>query len=154
MKRHLTGLCAAAVLAAAPAMAQDMEISENGSRDSFVGPDKYFTGTAVVDRVFAQKDGRNLSAGRVTFAPGARSNWHTHPAGQTLIVTSGTGWVQQEGGEKRRIQAGDVVWTPAGVKHWHGATDSTSMGHIALQAFVDGENVKWLEAVSDDQYLD
>jgi quercetin dioxygenase-like cupin family protein len=94
-----------------------------------------------------------MSAAVVTFAPGARSNWHTHPAGQTLVVTAGTGWIQQEGGAKREIHAGDVIWTPPGVKHWHGATDTTSMRHTALQEVVDGENVTWLEAVSEAQFL-
>jgi quercetin dioxygenase-like cupin family protein len=92
------------------------------------------------------------TSGLVTFAPGARSAWHTHPAGQLLIVTSGTGWVQEEGGEKREIKPGDVIWTPPGVKHWHGATATTSMGHIAITSVVDGKNVDWAEKVSDEQY--
>jgi quercetin dioxygenase-like cupin family protein len=92
------------------------------------------------------------TGGLVTFAPGARSAWHTHPAGQILIVTAGTGWVQEEGGEKREIKPGDVIWTPPGVKHWHGATATTSMSHIAITNMVDGWNVDWLEKVSQDQY--
>jgi quercetin dioxygenase-like cupin family protein len=154
MKQLLTGICAAAVVCAGSAMAQDMQISKNGSRESFVGPDKFFTGTAIVDRMFKPNDVRNMSAGHVMFAPEARSHWHTHPAGQTIVVTSGTGWVQEEGETRHEIQAGDVVWTPPSVKHWHGATETTSMGHISLQSFVDGKNVKWMEPVTDEQYSD
>ena len=86
------------------------------------------------------------------FAPGARSAWHTHPAGQILIVTSGTGWAQEEGGQKREIKPGDVIWTPPGVKHWHGATTTNFMSHIAITNMADGKNVDWLEKVSDEQY--
>ena len=88
----------------------------------------------------------------MTFEPGARSAWHTHPAGQILIVTSGTGWVQEEGGEKREIKPGDVIWMPLGVKHWHGATVSNFISHIAITNMADGKNVDWLEKVSDEQY--
>ena len=91
--------------------------------------------------------------GQVTFSPCARSAWHTHPAGQTLIVTSGTGWVQQWGGERQQMNTGDVVWTPPGVKHWHGATDVDTVTHIAIQDTVDGRNVDWMEQVSDQQYF-
>ena len=90
--------------------------------------------------------------GLVTFTPGARSAWHTHPAGQLLIVTSGTGWVQEEGGAKHEIKPGDVIWTPPGVKHWHGATATNSMSHIAITNVVNGKNVEWLEKVSAEQY--
>lgn len=102
--------------------------------------------------MFAASKHINASGGLVEFTPGARSNWHTHPAGQTLIVTSGTGWVQQEGGEKIEIKPGDVIWTPPGVKHWHGATSKNSMIHIAVTPSVDGKNVDWLEPVTDAQY--
>jgi quercetin dioxygenase-like cupin family protein len=88
----------------------------------------------------------------VIFTPAARSAWHTHPAGQILIVTSGTGWIQEEGGQKREIKPGDVIWTPPGVKHWHGATATNSMSHMAITNMVDGKNVDWMEQVSDDQY--
>ena len=92
------------------------------------------------------------TGGHVTFAPGARSAWHTHPAGQVLIVTDGVGWVQEEGGAKREIKPGDVVWCPPGVKHWHGATATTAMRHIAITGTVDGKNVDWMEHVTDEQY--
>ncbi len=88
----------------------------------------------------------------MTFAPGARSAWHSHPAGQVLVVTSGVGWVQERGGERRRIEAGDVVWTPPNVEHWHGATPENAMSHIAIQEAVDGSVVEWLEPVSDEEY--
>ncbi|MCY1417265.1 Cupin domain protein [compost metagenome] len=88
----------------------------------------------------------------MTFQPGARSVWHTHPLGQTLVVTSGMGWIQQENGEKIVIKPGDVIWTPPGVKHWHGATATTGMSHIAIQESLDGKNVEWLEPVTDAQY--
>ena len=117
-----------------------------------MGPAKVFTGHAVVDRTFGVKKELPATGAYVTFAPGARSNWHTHPAGQMMIVTSGTGWVQEEGGEKREIKPGDVVWTPPGVKHWHGATATTSMTHFVISVMKDGRNVEWLEKVTDEQY--
>jgi quercetin dioxygenase-like cupin family protein len=129
-----------------------MDVSVNGSRDSFIGPDKYFTGSVIVDRLFGANEHMQTTGGVVTFAPGARSAWHSHPAGQILIVTAGAGWVQQQGGGKREIKAGDVVWTPPGVKHWHGAGATTSMSHIALTNMLDGKNVHWMEHVSDAQY--
>ena len=92
------------------------------------------------------------TGGHVTFEPGARSAWHTHPAGQILIVTSGVGWVQEWNGDKREIRPGDVIWTPPGVKHWHGATATNEMSHVAIQELVDGRNVDWMEDVSDEQY--
>ena len=116
------------------------------------GPAANFTGTVTVTPLFAPNEHSNAGAGQVEFTPGARSNWHTHPAGQTLIVTSGTGWVQQEGGEKIQIKPGDVIWTPPGVKHWHGATDTGSMTRIAVTPVVGGKNVEWLEPVSTEQY--
>lgn len=161
-KTNILSALALSLIAATPAAAEntkvatsaeEMEITRNGTQKSFIGPDKFFTGTAVVDRIFSPNKIRNTSAGFVSFAPGARSAWHTHPAGQTLVVTSGTGWIQEEGGKKREIKAGDVIWTPPGVRHWHGATDSTSMGHYAIQDFKDGDNVLWEEHVSDDQYM-
>ncbi|WP_425064179.1 (R)-mandelonitrile lyase [Rhizobium rhododendri] len=95
-----------------------------------------------------------VPGGHVTFDPGARSAWHTHPAGQILIVTSGTGWVQEEGAEKRVMRPGDVIWCPPDVKHWHGATATTGVSHIAITNMKDGTNVAWMEKVSDEQYLD
>jgi quercetin dioxygenase-like cupin family protein len=141
-----------ALLGAASAYAQSTEISPNGSRPSTKGPAEYFTGSAIVDPLFRANDHMHATGGLVTFEPAARSAWHTHPAGQILIVTSGTGWVQEEGGEKREIKPGDVIWTPPVVKHWHGATASTSMSHIAITNMVDGKNVDWMEQVSDEQY--
>jgi quercetin dioxygenase-like cupin family protein len=96
---------------------------------------------------------RTFSSAEVTFTPCARTAWHTHPAGQTLIVTTGTGWIQQWGGQKHSIKPGDVIWTPPGVKHWHGATDGSAMTQIAIQDSVDGKPVDWLENVTDEQYL-
>ncbi len=129
------------------------ETSPNGSRPSMKGAPQYFTGSVIVDPLFSANEHTPASGGNVTFEPGARSAWHTHPAGQILIVTSGTGWVQEEGGEKREIKPGDVIRTPPGVKHWHGATATTSMSHMAITNVKDGKNVEWLEKVSDEQYL-
>jgi len=152
MKLLLTGVCAFGLLSAAPALAQKAEISPNGSRASIEGPAEYFTGFAIVDPLFGANEQLQATGAYVTFSPGARSAWHTHPAGQMMIVTSGTGWVQEEGGEKREIKPGDVIWTPPGVKHWHGATATNSMTHLVITNMLDGENVKWMEKVSDEQY--
>ncbi|MCA9678559.1 MAG: cupin domain-containing protein [Kofleriaceae bacterium] len=111
-----------------------------------------FTGEATVTPFLAPTPALAVSGASVSFEPGARTVWHSHPAGQTLYVTAGTGWVQQWGGAKREVKAGDVIWTPPGVKHWHGATDATAMTHIAIQGLVDGKNVAWAEPVSDADY--
>jgi quercetin dioxygenase-like cupin family protein len=137
-------------LGMAPAAGQN--ISPNGSRPSTKGPAEYFTGSVTVDPLFGANAHMPSTGGHVTFEPGARSAWHTHPAGQIFIVTFGTGWVQEEGYSKREIKPGDVVWCPPGVKHWHGATATNSMGHIAITNMVDGKNVEWMEKVSDEQY--
>src|SRR5437899_8223178 len=129
-----------------------MDIKRNGSRPSGKGPEAYFTGTVRVDPVFQVGDPARVSGGHVTFEPGARSAWHTHPLGQTLIVTSGLGWAQTEGEPIEEIRPGDVVWFPSGEKHWHGATATTAMTHIAITDFQNGKNVDWLEKVSDEQY--
>jgi quercetin dioxygenase-like cupin family protein len=113
---------------------------------------QYFTGSVRVDPLFAATDQTRVTVGHVTFEPGARTAWHTHPAGQILIVTSGTGWVQEWGSEKQEIKPGDVVWIPSGVKHWHGATATNGMSHIAIQEIVDGRNVDWMEKVTEEQY--
>ncbi|WP_241693561.1 cupin domain-containing protein [Caulobacter sp. SSI4214] len=139
-------------LAASSAWGQSMQILPNGSRPSASGPASNFTGSAVVTPLFSASPPTRATGGQVTFAPSARSNWHTHPAGQILIVTSGVGWVQEWNGEKQQIKPGDVVWTPPGVKHWHGASATTGLTHIAIQENVDGRNVDWLEPVTDDQY--
>jgi 4-carboxymuconolactone decarboxylase len=151
----------ALTLTASPSLAQtsassstrdSMTISRKGSRPLQPGPVAQFTGTARVEPLFAGTGASRTTGGSVTFEPGARSAWHTHPRGQALIVTSGTGRVQQWGGPVREIHAGDVVWTPPGVKHWHGAAPTTSMTHTAIQESVDGRNVDWLEKVTDAQY--
>jgi quercetin dioxygenase-like cupin family protein len=140
------------LLIAAPATAQTMQVSPNGTRASVAGPEASFTGRVTVTPLFAANEQSNATGALVEFTPGARSNWHTHPAGQTLIVTNGAGWVQQEGGEKIAIKPGDVIYTPPGVKHWHGATASTSMTHIAVSPMANGKNVDWLEPVTDAQF--
>jgi quercetin dioxygenase-like cupin family protein len=129
-----------------------MEVSRNGSQASSKGPDQYFTGSVRVDTLYQPKAPSRISAGYVSFEPGARSAWHTHPLGQVLVVTAGTGWVQQEGGQRQEIKPGDVIWTPPGVKHWHGATATNGMTHMAITESLDGKNVEWLEKVSDAQY--
>ena len=152
MKHLIPIAISLALLSSAPVYAQSTEISPNGSRPSSIGLAENFTGSVIVDPLFAANENTPSSGGLVTFSPGARSAWHTHPAGQFLIVTSGTGWVQEEGGEKQEIKPGDVIWTPPGVKHWHGATSNTSMSHIALTNVAEGENVAWMEHVTDEQY--
>jgi quercetin dioxygenase-like cupin family protein len=128
-----------------------MEIKRNGSRPSGKGPSDWFTGSVRIDPLFATPE--PLVAGNtVTFEPGARTAWHTHPLGQTLIVLSGVGWVQREGGPKEEIQPGDVVWFSPGENHWHGASATNAMTHIAIQQQLDGKVVDWMEHVSDDQY--
>jgi quercetin dioxygenase-like cupin family protein len=129
-----------------------MDIKRNGSRPSGKGPEAYFTGTVRVDPMFQVGDPVRVSGGHVTFEPGARSAWHTHPLGQTLIVTSGLGWAQSQGGLIEEIRPGDVIWFPPGEKHWHGATATTAMTHIAVTEFLNGKNVDWMEKVSDEQY--
>jgi quercetin dioxygenase-like cupin family protein/quinol monooxygenase YgiN len=130
-----------------------MTIQRSGSLPATVGPAANFTGPVTVVPLFQASEHRRASAASVSFAPNARSAWHSHPAGQTLIVTSGTGWVRQWGGVTQEIHVGDVVWTPPGVKHWHGATRTTAMTHTAMQESVDGKVVEWMEQVSDEQYL-
>jgi quercetin dioxygenase-like cupin family protein len=129
-----------------------MEIKRNGSRPSGKGPVEYFTGAVRVDMLFQPADPSRVAGAHVTFEPGARTTWHTHPLGQTLIVTSGCGWAQREGGPIEQIQPGDVVWFEPGEKHWHGATATTAMTHIAIQEQLDGKTVDWMEQVSDEQY--
>jgi len=131
---------------------QRIEIKPNGSRPSGRGPAHNFMGSVVIDPLFDASAHTHATGRLVTFEPGARTAWHTHPAGQTLIVTSGTGWVQESGGERRQIQPGDVIWIPPNVKHWHGATTTNRMSHIAITNMLDGRNVDWLEQVSDVEY--
>lgn len=127
-------------------------VTEIGTQPSSKGPPQYFTGSARIDPLFDTKAPSRVTGAYVTFEPGARTAWHSHPLGQHLIVTAGSGWVQQEGGEKQPIKPGDVIWTPPGVKHWHGATATNAMTHIAIQEALDGKNVTWMEHVSDEQY--
>jgi len=130
-----------------------MEIRRNGSQSSGKGPGEYFTGAVRVDPLVQAPDPARVTAASVTFEPGARTAWHTHPLGQTLIVTAGTGWVQRWDGPIEEIRPGDVVWIPPAEKHWHGATPTTAMTHIAIQERDDdGRAVEWLEPVSDAQY--
>jgi quercetin dioxygenase-like cupin family protein len=139
---------------ATPADADEsVEISADETRPATEGSTDTFTGQVSVKPLFNPNAVRNTGAAEVTFTPGARTAWHTHPAGQTLIVTTGTGWIQQWDGQRLSINPGDVIWTPPGVKHWHGATDTTAMTHIAIQDSVDGRPVDWLEHVTDEQYL-
>ena len=129
-----------------------MEIKRNGSRPSDKGPADYFTGTVFVDRLIQAEAPARVAAANVTFEPGARTAWHTHPLGQTLFVTAGCGLAQRWGGPIEQIRAGDVIWFPPGEKHWHGATSTTAMTHLAIQEQLDGKAVDWLEKVSDEQY--
>jgi quercetin dioxygenase-like cupin family protein len=129
-----------------------VDITRIGSQPSAKGPDDWFTGTVRIDRLFPAHPPARAAGASVTFEPGARTAWHTHPLGQTLLITAGCGWVQREGGPVEEIHPGDVVWFPPGEKHWHGATATTAMTHIALQEHVDGKVVDWLEKVSDEQY--
>ncbi len=129
-----------------------MDITRNGAQPSGKGPSDWFTGTVRIDPVFVANDARRAAASSVTFEPGARTAWHTHPRGQTLIVTAGLGLVQREGGPVEEIRPGDVVWFEPGEKHWHGASPTTAMTHIAIQEHLDGKVVDWLEHVTEEQY--
>jgi quercetin dioxygenase-like cupin family protein len=130
----------------------DIEITRNGSQASRKGPSNWFTGTTRIDPLFSAKESARAAAALVTFEPGARTAWHTHPLGQTLIVTSGLGRVQREGGPVQEIRPGDVVWFPPGLKHWHGASPAVAMSHIAIQENLNGKVVDWMEQVSDEEY--
>jgi quercetin dioxygenase-like cupin family protein len=129
-----------------------MTITRSSVRTPSRGPEANFTGNVSVEPQFPVNPPSRTSGGSVTFEPGARSAWHTHPLEQILIVTAGKGWVQQEGSEKQEIRQGDVVWTPPGVEHWHGATATDQLTHVAIQEELNGKNVEWLEKVSDEQY--
>ncbi|WP_341676233.1 cupin domain-containing protein [Niveibacterium sp. SC-1] len=127
-------------------------VTHAGAQPSMKGPEDYFTGSVRVDPLFAPSAPASYSGGAVSFEAGARSAWHTHPAGQYLLVTAGVGRVQEWGGPLVELRAGDVVWCPPGVKHWHGAAPAAAMTHIAITGVRDGKNVEWLEQVSDEQY--
>ena len=152
MKNAIFG-AVAAILAATGTASAEQTISPAIERATSIGSAEYFTGQVMVERIFDASEHRNVSAAMVTFPPGARSAWHTHPIGQTLVVVSGTGWTQTDGGEKQVIAAGDVVWCPPDVRHWHGATDTNAMRHIAVTGLHDESGaVNWLEHVTDKQY--
>jgi len=129
-----------------------MEVKTIDAQPAQDGSEQYFTGKVQVKPLFSASAPSRMSCGCVKFAPSARSAWHTHPLGQTLIVTSGRGFVQSWGGPIREIKAGDVIWTPPGEKHWHGAAPNSAMTHIAMQEALDGKNVDWMEKVTDDEY--
>jgi quercetin dioxygenase-like cupin family protein len=129
-----------------------MDITRSGSQPSGKGPAEYFTGTVRIDPLFQAHDPARALGVSVTFEPGARTAWHTHPLGQTLIVTAGCGLVQRSGGPIEEIRPGDVIWFPPGEKHWHGATATTAMTHIAIVEALDGKTADWMEQVSDGQY--
>ena len=129
-----------------------MEIKRSGSQPSARGPAEWFTGAVRIDPLFGANAPARAAGNAVTFEPGARTAWHTHPLGQVLIVTAGCGWVQRDGGSIEEIRPGDVVWLAPGEKHWHGATLTTAMTHIAIQEALDGKAVDWMEQVSDEQY--
>lgn len=132
--------------------AAQMEIYRTGSRPAAEGAPETFTGSVRIEPLFDANEASAVSAARVTFAPGARTAWHTHPKGQRLIVTDGIGWTGEESGAVEEIRAGDVVWCPPGVTHWHGATPNASMTHIAIQETLNGKAVDWMEHVTDEQY--
>jgi quercetin dioxygenase-like cupin family protein len=129
-----------------------MKITRGNSQPSRKGSPEYFTGAVRVDQPFAGSAPARVGGAFVTFEPGARTAWHTHPLGQTLIVTAGCGWVQTEGGAREEVRPGDVVWFPPGARHWHGATATIAMTHIAIAEALDGKTVDWMEHVTDAQY--
>lgn len=129
-----------------------MNIKRDGSQPSGAGPADWFSGTVRIDPLFTAPDPARAAGASVSFEPGARTAWHTHPLGQTLIVTRGRGWVQREGGPVEEVGPGDVVWFEPGEKHWHGAMPTTAMTHIAIQERLDGKAVTWMEKVTDEQY--
>ena len=129
-----------------------MNIQRSDSRTTAPGPADYFTGTVHIDRLLDAPAPARVAGASVTFEPGARTAWHTHPLGQTLIVTAGRGWAQHAGGPIEEIRPGDVIWIPPGEKHWHGAAATTPLTHIAIQEKLDGRAVDWLEKVTDDEY--
>jgi quercetin dioxygenase-like cupin family protein len=148
----LTLLASGAAQSAPAQNPQAINIARSESLTSNKGAGQFFTGSVQVQQLFPDRDPARTSGGKVTFAPGARSAWHTHPLGQILIVTDGTGWIQQWGGPVEEIRKGDVIWIPPGVKHWHGATATTAMTHIAIQEQFNGKVVEWMEKVTDEQY--
>lgn len=147
-----TGLSASVVAETSQAVGASLAITRAGSTPSLTGAPENFSGRVRIDMLHSPEAPWRSSSASVSFEPGARTVWHTHPVGQTLIVTAGAGLVQRWGGPVETIRPGDVVWIPAGVKHWHGAAPTTAMTHIAITETVDGKAVDWMEAVSDEQY--
>jgi quercetin dioxygenase-like cupin family protein len=137
---------------AAPVQDSQIRIMRNGSQPLSQGTSEHFTGSVRIDPLFTENPPAHMSGSSVTFESGARTAWHKHTMGQILIITAGKGWVQQWNGEIQEVRPGDVVWIPPGVKHWHGATASTSMNHIAVQESLNGKTVEWMEKVTDEQY--
>lgn len=138
--------------AASAELEKQVKIQRSGSQPSRPGPEEYFTGKVRIDAPFAGSEPARVGGATVTFEPGARTAWHTHPLGQTLIVTQGRGWIQLWGEEIQEMNQGDIVWIPEDVKHWHGATPDTAMTHIAIAESLNGSPVDWMEKVSDAQY--
>ncbi len=130
-----------------------MRLIRNGSRPATAGPAAYFTGRVRIDPLFTAPEPVRVGCVSVTFEPGARTAWHTHPLGQMLVILSGLGWTQCEGEAIEEIRPGDVVWCPPNQRHWHGGTSTTAMTHLAIQRYLDGKSVYWMEHVSDEQYL-
>jgi len=129
-----------------------MEIKRNGTQASLVGPSDWFTGSVRIDPLLSSPAPARAAGASVTFEPGARTAWHTHPLGQTLIIISGVGRVQRLGGNIEEVRPGDVIWFSPGEKHWHGASPTTAMTHIAIHEYLDGKSVDWLEKVTDEEY--
>ena len=152
MKTTLQLAVAALALSAGAGHAADQSVSAAASRPTVAGSSAFFTGQVRVTPLFPVRPDMPFTGGYVTFEAGARSAWHTHPTGQYLVVTAGTGWTQQWGGPITELHVGDVVWCPPGVKHWHGATPTSAMTHMALTGTVNDKNVEWMEQVSDAQY--
>lgn len=155
MKKLMASSALLALLSPAAALAaqgEDVTITRSGSQPSVKGPADWFTGNVRVDSPFAARAPGRMQGALVSFEPGARTAWHTHPLGQTLIVTSGSGLVQRQGGPVETIRPGDVVWIAPGVKHWHGAAPTTAMTHIAIVEAQDGKSSTWMEQVTDEQY--
>ena len=152
------GMAAAVAMLATPTLAhdpeaQDMEITRKAERETVEGPEEYFTGTARITANFFRPDPSRVTGAIVEFEPGARTAWHSHPLGQTLVVTEGVGWTQVENGPKYEFYEGDIMWCSPDRKHWHGATPTDSMTHVGVQERLDGENVTWMEKVTDEEYL-
>ncbi|GAB3759674.1 cupin domain-containing protein [Ramlibacter monticola] len=152
MKSLAATVMSLSIAAASAQGQQELKITRSGSQPASKGPEQNFTGSVRVDTLFRADEPARVSGGFVTFEPGARTAWHTHPLGQTLIVTSGVGRVQRWGGPIEEIRPGDVVWIPPGTKHWHGASTGSAMTHIAIAEQLAGKSVDWLEKVGDAQY--